>query len=134
MGASTEAQAGSSGAWPQAVLGAPVLHGLDARALREIAEAGKLRSVGEGEVLYRAGDGGESFFVVASGRVSLRAVRRGDEHASELREAGAGSAFGEEATVGSARRATAVVVEAGRVAEIPVPIFRRAAARFTPRR
>lgn len=131
MGTATPQAGGGAApaAWPAAVLDAPVLRGLDARALRELAEAGWLRRLAAGEVIYRAGDAGESFFVVASGRVSLRAVRRGDEAETELREAQAGSSFGEEATVGAARRATAVAVEDSAAAEIPVPIFRRAAAR-----
>ncbi len=121
-------------AWPAVVFDAAVLRGLDARARREIAEAGRLLHPRAGGVVYRAGDEGASFFVVASGRVALRAVRRGDDHESELRAAGPGESFGEECTVGLGRRATAVidggVVEGdATVAEIPVHVFRRAAAR-----
>ncbi|MCC6553231.1 MAG: cyclic nucleotide-binding domain-containing protein [Polyangiaceae bacterium] len=115
--------------WPAAIFDAPVLRGLDARARREIAEAGALRRLERGEVVYRAGDAGDAFFVVASGRVGLRAVRRGDDHETELRAAEAGGAFGEEATAGAARRATAAALEASVIAEIPVHIFRRAAVR-----
>ncbi len=116
-------------AWPPLVFDAPVLRGLDARARREISDAGRLVHVAEGEVVYRAGDEGASFFVVASGRVALRALRRGDDAESELRAAGPGESFGEESTVGLGRRAGAVAVAAGAVAEIPVHVFRRAAAR-----
>ena len=116
-------------AWPAIVFDAPVLRGLDARARREIAEAGRLRDFGEGAAVYRSGDEGASFFIVASGKVALRAVRRGDDHESELRAAGPGESFGEESTVGLGRRATATATERARVAEIPVHIFRRAAAR-----
>jgi Fe-S-cluster-containing dehydrogenase component/CRP-like cAMP-binding protein len=115
--------------WPPMVFDAPVLRGLDARARREVSEAGRLVPVEEGAVLYRAGDEGASFFVVASGRIALRAVRRGDDAESELRSAGPGESFGEESTVGLGRRAAAVAVAAGAVAEIPVHVFRRAAAR-----
>jgi Fe-S-cluster-containing dehydrogenase component/CRP-like cAMP-binding protein len=116
--------------WPAAVFDAPVLRGLDARARREIAEAGTLRRLAEGAALYRAGeDAGESFFVVASGRVALRAVRRGDAGETELRAAGPSESFGEESTVGMARRSTAVALTRTRIAEIPVHVFRRAAAR-----
>ncbi len=108
---------------------AAVLRGLDARARREIEDAGRLVSVNEGGVVYRAGDEGASFFVVAEGRVSLRAVRRGDGGETELRAAGPGESFGEESTVGLARRAAAVALEPGAVAEIPVHVFRRAVAR-----
>jgi Fe-S-cluster-containing dehydrogenase component len=116
-------------AWPPVVFDAPVLRGLDARARREIAEAGRLRELLEGAEVYRSGDEGASFFVVASGKIALRAVRRGDDHESELRAAGPGESFGEESTVGLGRRATATATERARVAEIPVHIFRRAAAR-----
>ena len=126
--ARTEAQPGAP-AWPAAVFDAAVLRGLDARARGEIIDAGRLRRVAAGEILYRAGESGTSFFVVASGRVALRAVRRGDDRESDLREAGAGELFGEEATVAAARRATAVAIEPGHVAEIPVHVFRRAAGR-----
>jgi len=119
----------SAAAWPAVVFGAPVLRGLDARARREIAEAGRLRELLEGAEVYRSGDEGASFFVVASGKIALRAVRRGDDHESELRAAGPGESFGEESTVGLGRRATATATERARVAEIPVHIFRRAAAR-----
>ena len=116
-------------AWPAAVFDAPVLRGLDARARRDLAEAGRLRRLAAGEVVYRAGDGGDAFFVVASGRVGLRALRRGDDRETDLRAAEAGGAFGEEATAGSARRATAVALEPSVAAEIPVHLFRRAAVR-----
>ncbi len=116
-------------AWPPLVFDAPVLRGLEARARQEIADAGSLRRREAGEVIYRAGEAGSSFFVVAEGRVALRAVRRGDEGETELRAAGPGEVFGEEATVGLGRRASAVAVERALVAEVPVHIFRRAAAR-----
>jgi Fe-S-cluster-containing dehydrogenase component/CRP-like cAMP-binding protein len=116
-------------AWPAIVFDTPVLRGLDARAEREIMEAGALRELDEGAPLYRAGDEGASFFVVAAGRVALRARKRGDERESELRSAGAGESFGEECTVGLGRHASATASEAALVAEIPVHIFRRAAGR-----
>jgi Fe-S-cluster-containing dehydrogenase component len=119
----------SAAAWPAIVFDAPVLRGLDARARREIAEAGRLRDFTEGSRVYSSGDEGASFFIVASGKVTLRAVRRGDDHESELRAAGPGESFGEESTVGLGRRASASATQAARVAEIPVHIFRRAAAR-----
>ncbi len=116
--------------WPPVVFDAAVLRGLDARARREIGDAGRLLHVDPGGVVYRAGDPGDSFFVVASGRIALSAVRRGDDHASELRAAGPGDSFGEECTVGLGRRAAALAQgEGATVAEIPVHVFRRAAAR-----
>ena len=115
--------------WPSVVESAAVLRGLDERALREIADAGALVRREAGDALYRAGDTGDSFFVVAEGRVALLAVKRGDDGESEIRAAGPGASFGEESTIGSSRRATAVCAERSVVAEIPVHVFRRAAAR-----
>ena len=120
---------GQGEAFPPVVFDAPVLRGLDARARREIVGAGRLLRAPAGEPVYRAGDEGASFFVVASGQVALRAVRRGDDHESEVRVAGPGESFGEESMVALARRATAVAVERAVVAEIPVHVFRRAAGR-----
>jgi Fe-S-cluster-containing dehydrogenase component len=116
-------------AFPPVVFDAPVLRGLDARARREIEGAGRLLRPDAGAPVYRAGDEGASFFVVARGEVALRAVRRGDDHESEVRVAGPGESFGEESTVGLARRATAVAASRAVVAEIPVHVFRRAAGR-----
>ncbi|MEZ4296208.1 MAG: cyclic nucleotide-binding domain-containing protein [Polyangiaceae bacterium] len=115
--------------WPLTVLDAPVLRGLDERARREIEAAGALLRREAGEVVYRAGETGDTFYVVAEGTVALRAVKRGDDGETELRAAEPGASFGEEATIGVARRATAVASERALVAEIPVHVFRRAAGR-----
>jgi len=106
-----------------------VLRGLDERALREIADAGALVRREAGETVYRAGDTGDTFYVVAEGRITLFAVKRGDDGETELRVAGPGASFGEESTIGSARRATAIAKERSLVAEIPVHVFRRAVGR-----
>lgn len=126
-----QVRAAQSGAdrWPARALDAAVLRGLDDRARREIAEAGALLRREAGEVVYRAGDTGDTFYVVAEGRVALRAVKRGDDGESEIRVAEPGASFGEEATIGVARRATAIAIERALVAEIPVHVFRRAAGR-----
>jgi len=125
----SEIVAAPGNAWPERVFDAAVLRGLDGRARREIVDAGALVSLEPGQILYRAGDLGDSFFVIASGKVALRAVRRGDDGESNLRAATAGDSFGEEATVPTARRATAVAEDRAVVAEIPVHVFRRAAGR-----
>ncbi|WP_433937595.1 cyclic nucleotide-binding domain-containing protein [Sorangium cellulosum] len=116
-------------AWPPGVFDAPLLRGLDERARREIAEAGRLRALAPDEVAYRAGDAGDAFFVVASGRVALRATRRGDDRETEVRTAAVGDVLGEEAVVGMSRRTTAVALAESVLAEIPVHLFRRAAGR-----
>ncbi|MEJ7731364.1 MAG: cyclic nucleotide-binding domain-containing protein [Polyangiaceae bacterium] len=115
--------------WPEIVFQAGPLRGLDARGRREIEEAGALRALPDGAIVYRAGEGGESFFVVAGGGISLVAVRRGDDGGSELRAVAPGGCFGEESIVPAARRAEARATGATVVAEIPVHVFRRASAR-----
>lgn len=119
----------ASPAWPSVVFDAAVLRGLDARARREITEAGRLLTLEDGETIYKAGDGGDLLFVVASGKVALSAVRRGDDRETELRTAQGGEVFGEEATIGIARRGSAVARGRAVAAEIPVHIFRRVAER-----
>lgn len=115
--------------WPAVVFDAAVLRGLDERARREIAEAGALLRREAGEAVYRAADSGDTFYVVAEGRISLRAIKRGDDVESEIRVAEPGASFGEESTIGASRRATAVAEGRALVAEIPVHVFRRAAGR-----
>lgn len=115
--------------WPSVVFDAPVLRGLDARARRDLSDAGRLLDFKAGEQVYKAGEPGEAFYVVAEGSIELRAVRRGDDRESELRKASAGEAFGEEATIGALRRGSAVAQGRAKVAEVPVHIFRRAAER-----
>src|ERR1700749_1882847 len=112
-----ERPAPTSEAWPSVVFDAPVLRGLDARGRREIEGAGRLWSPLEGAAVYRAGDEGASFFVVASGKVALRAVRRGGDKETALRVAGPGESFGEESTVGLGRRAAAIALARSTVAE-----------------
>ncbi len=114
---------------PAAIFDAAVMRGLDARARREIEDAGHVRDLSDGDEIYRAGDEGTSFFVVAKGEVTLKAVRRGEDHESVLRVAGPGECFGEEATASMARRATAIATARAIVAEIPAPVFLRVAER-----
>ncbi|WP_437738567.1 cyclic nucleotide-binding domain-containing protein [Sorangium sp. So ce1335] len=128
-GDARDAEADRARAWPPGVFDAPLLRGLDERARREIAEAGRLRVLSPDEVAYRAGDAGDAFFVVASGRVALRATRRGDDRDTEVRTALVGDVLGEEAVVGMSRRTTAVALAESVLAEIPVHLFRRAAGR-----
>lgn len=117
------------GAWPRVVWEAAVMRGLDARAQREIEEAGRLVERAEGGPIYDEGARGDAFFVVARGRVRLTGTPRGEATARELRVVPAGGSFGEEATVGSARGAAALAEPGTLVAEVPVHLFRRAAAR-----
>ncbi len=116
-------------AWPSIVFDAPVFRGLDIRAHREIEAAGTLRRLASGERLYSAGQSGDAFYIVASGAVSLAAIRRGDDEPTLLRRAMPSESFGEEAVVSTERRADATAEEPSLVAEIPVHLFRRAVVR-----
>lgn len=116
-------------AWPSVVWDAPVFRGLDARARREIEESGKIFTADQDEIIYRAGDSSDAFFVVAEGSVVLSAVRRGETQEQELRIAEKGASFGEEATVGGARSATAKARARSRVCKVTAHVFQRAVGR-----
>jgi Fe-S-cluster-containing dehydrogenase component/CRP-like cAMP-binding protein len=120
-----------STAWPAAVWESTWLRGLDARARAELEAAGRVRSLARGERLFDAGEPSDTFFVVASGIVEVRAVRRGETEARALRRAVAGDALGEHAVVrpSAPRTAEATCVTSAIVAEVPVGLFRRAVAR-----
>lgn len=121
--------AGDAHRFPRVVFDAPVFRGLGERAEQEIEAAGKLRELGAGEALYRAGDACDAFFVVARGELVISAKRRGEDVESVLRRAQTGESLGEESFAAPRRRATAVAAAPTLVAEIPVHIFRRAAVR-----
>ena len=112
-----------------AVVDAPVLRGLDERARREIARGGRLlRSRGRRGRVPR---GRVGRLVLRRRRGADRAARgaRGDDVESELRVAEPGESFGEESTIGLGRGARPRSPSArALVAEIPVHVFRRAAA------
>ena len=70
-----------------------------------IAERMKRRHYSKGEVIIRAGDPGEEFFVVASGSIEI--LRRGDSGEDIFVTLGPGDFFGEQALVaGMPRNAT----------------------------
>ncbi|MBS2016950.1 MAG: cyclic nucleotide-binding domain-containing protein [Deltaproteobacteria bacterium] len=117
--------------WPDAVWDAALLRGIDARARAEIEAAGRLRELRAGEHVYRPGEPADAVYVVVSGRFVLAAVRRGEEKTAVIRRAQQGDVFGEEATVVAfaTRQAEARCEEAGRVAEVPLVVLRRAIGR-----
>lgn len=117
-------------AWPRQIFESPVLRGLDARGRDMLREAGRLHDLAAGEVIYRAGEPSDGFFVVALGEVELFGVRRGDPEASQLRVAKRGETFGEEAVLpGASRRAEARALSDVVIAEVPARILDRAATR-----
>ena len=113
-----------------AALDAPLLRELDGAARAALDAAWHVIDLAPGAAAFRAGDPAESFYLVVAGAVELTGLRRGDEQASTVRIARAGDSFGEEAMLtGIARRVTATAIEASRVAEIPIAVFRRVTGR-----
>jgi len=109
---------------------APLLRELDGAARTALGESWRVVDLAAGASAFRAGDPGESFFLVIAGAIELTGLRRGDEGASTVRIARAGDSFGEEAMLaGIARRATATAIEPSQVAEIPIAVFRRVTGR-----
>src|SRR5262249_15054031 len=117
--------------WPHEVWAAPLLRDLDTRARIEIERSGRLRDVVPGKRLYRPGAPADSFFVVASGSVKVEIARRGHADGSAERSARAGEVLGIEAAMrpGGTRQGEACGATKGIAAEIPLVVFRRAAAR-----
>jgi Fe-S-cluster-containing dehydrogenase component/CRP-like cAMP-binding protein len=121
----------TAAAWPEVVWDASMLRGLDPRARGEIEAAGRLRDVRAGEVIYRPGDPADALYVIASGRCELLGVRRGDADSALIRQAKAGDVFGEEGAVAafSTRQLEARCERAALIAEVPLVVLKRAAAR-----
>ncbi len=117
--------------WPEIVWSAAALRPLDARARSEIEAAGTLKTFARGERVFAAGQPADALFVVAAGRVGVRAVRRGEVDATVLREIAEGETFGEEGSFrpGGTRHMDASALAESRVAEIPLGVFRRALER-----
>jgi zinc transporter ZupT len=81
-----------------------LLRHMPAQAIEDLLPAVHTRRVGAGEVLFRAGDPGDALFIVAKGRVQIKA-----ESGSSIAQLGKGETFGEMALLsGRARTATAV--------------------------
>jgi Fe-S-cluster-containing dehydrogenase component/CRP-like cAMP-binding protein len=117
--------------WPAAVWESRWLRGLDAGSRAQIEAAGRVRALAKGDRVFAAGEAADTFFVVGSGIVEVRAVRRGETEARSLRRAVAGDALGEHAVVrpGGPRVGDATCVTDAIIAEVPVAVFRRAMRR-----
>jgi Fe-S-cluster-containing dehydrogenase component/CRP-like cAMP-binding protein len=127
---SSAVQAAAQG-WPKSVWSAAIFRGLDARAMREFEAAGRLLEFAPGSVVFEQGAVADSFFVVASGSLELRATRaRSNEPPMRVRSPREGELFGEEAMAGVPRQVEARAVTRAQVVEIPVHLFRRAIVRL----
>jgi Cyclic nucleotide-binding domain len=81
-----------------------LLRHMPAQAIEDLLPAVQTRRLAVGEVLFKAGDPGDALFIVAKGRVQIKA-----DSGSSIAELGDGEAFGEMALLsGGARTATAV--------------------------
>lgn len=132
-GVDAAALSGARARWPDVVWDAVVLRGLDARARAEIEAAGRLRTLKDDEIVYRAGEPADALYVVIEGACALSAIRRGEAEASVIRRAGRGDVFGEEATVVAfgvrQMEARCASREKAVIAEVPITVLRRAVGR-----
>ena len=116
--------------WAGQVVQHPLLRALTPADRQTLTTAGRLHHLLQGAHLYRSGDPGDSLYLVLDGRLSVRAVRRGDERASELRTVDRGDTVGEEALLpGLPRRAAVVALTDTRLAEIPASLLQRLVGR-----
>ena len=88
-----------------------LLRHLPPEAIEGILPCIQTRHLHTGEVLFRAGDPGDAFYVVAAGKVEVLAASS-DKCTGRIAELGEGNAFGEMALLsGSARTATIRAIE-----------------------
>src|SRR5439155_16947000 len=87
--------------------------GLDERAMELIANALRIRRFRRGEVVFHAGDRGDSLFIVATGSVKITVTAEDGAEPPILTTIGPGGFFGELALLdGAPRSATAAAVDA----------------------
>jgi len=87
--------------------------GLDERAMELIANALRIRRFRRGEVIFHAGDPGDSLFIVATGSVKITVTAEDGAEPAILTTLGPGGFFGELALLdGAPRSATAAAVDA----------------------
>src|SRR5690606_10020059 len=102
----------------------PLLEGVPASKLQEIAAAVEIREIPRRQVIYLPGDPGDRVFFINGGRVKTSKVTR-DGKELTLAYRGAGQVFGELAVVdGSPREEMAEAMKNAIITELPVEVFR----------
>src|SRR5262249_61900792 len=91
--------------WSEVLADVPLFAGLSRRHRNKVAALGRIRRFHDGTPIVRAGEPGDTFFVLLDGEVSVR--RRGLPELS----LGIGSVFGELALLGGGTRSATVVAE-----------------------
>jgi CRP-like cAMP-binding protein len=87
--------------------------GLDDRAMELVANALRVRRFRRGEVIFHAGDPGDSLFIVAAGSVKITVTSEDGAEPAILTTIGRGGFFGELALLdGAPRSATAAAADA----------------------
>ncbi len=87
--------------------------GLEERAMELVANALRVRRFRRGEVIFHAGDPGDSLFIVSAGAVKITVTAEDGAEPAILTTIGPGGFFGELALLdGAPRSATAVAVDA----------------------
>jgi len=92
--------------WADVLADVPLFAGVPARHVRRIASLGSVTTFGPKAPIVTAGDPGEAFYVVLSGRAT---VRRGRGRSTI--QIGPGAYFGEMALLDGASRSATVVAE-----------------------
>ena len=91
--------------WLNVLAEVPLFAGLNGRHLRKVAALGRIRRIHQGARVIRAGDAGDSLFVVLDGEVSVG--RRGLPSLT----LGVGSFFGELALIDGGPRTATIVAK-----------------------
>ncbi len=120
-----------SKAWPALAWRPDALRDLDARARGELEASGEIVERAAGDKVFAQGDAADALFVVLSGEVEVRAVRRGDSSTTLVRRAAAGDLVGEDAVarVASVRTSEAVCATKCKLARMSAHVLLRALTR-----